>query len=204
MDKNDRDNKDIFDSYLGAEILLPDQDGNKKMAKLIKRVKGNDGNPVGTRHNNPMLDTSEYTVEMSDGSSQELTANIIAEYMFAQVDYDGHLYQFLLEITDHSKQWSSIPISDGTICLHNGNIVPKKTTEGWDLLVECKYGYTSWIPLQYLKASNTVELTKYASGNRLYIKPAFKLWLRDVPIHCNIIITKVKAKYWRMTHKFEI
>ena len=58
---------------------------------------------MGTRNNNPMLDTSEYTVEMSDGSSQELTANIIAEYMFAQVDSEGHHYQFLLEITDHRK-----------------------------------------------------------------------------------------------------
>ena len=47
LDKNDRDNEDIFDSYLGAEILLPDQDGKKKTAKLIKRVKGNDGNPMG-------------------------------------------------------------------------------------------------------------------------------------------------------------
>ena len=25
-----------------------------------------------------------------------------------------------------------------------------------------------------------------------------------MPIHCNIIIAKVKAKYWRMTHKFWI
>ena len=58
LDTNDRNNKDIFDSYLGAKILLPDQYGNKKMAKGIKRVKGNDSNPVRTRHNNPMLDTS--------------------------------------------------------------------------------------------------------------------------------------------------
>ena len=57
----------MSESYLGAKILLTKQDGNKKMAKDIKRVKGNDGNPVGTRHNKSMLDTSEYTVEMSDG-----------------------------------------------------------------------------------------------------------------------------------------
>ena len=90
MDTNDYDNEDIFESYLGAEILLPDQDGNKKMAKVIKLVKVNNVNPLGKRHNNPMLDTSEYTVEMSDGSSQELSANIIAESMFAQVDSEGH------------------------------------------------------------------------------------------------------------------
>ena len=58
LNTNDRDNEDIFDSHVGAEILLPNQDGNKKMAKVIKWVKGNDGNPVGTGHNKPTLDTS--------------------------------------------------------------------------------------------------------------------------------------------------
>ena len=52
-------NEDIFDSYLGDEIILPTQDGNKKMEKVIKRVKGNNGNPVQTRQNNPLLDTSK-------------------------------------------------------------------------------------------------------------------------------------------------
>ena len=103
LDTNDCDNEDIFDSYLGAESLLPDQDWNEKMAKVIKQVKGNYGNQVGTRHNNPMLDTSEYTVEMSDGSSQELTYNTISESMFAQVDSEGHHYQLLQDITDHRK-----------------------------------------------------------------------------------------------------
>ena len=38
LDTNDRDNEDIFDSYLGSEILLPNQDGNKKKSKVIKQV----------------------------------------------------------------------------------------------------------------------------------------------------------------------
>ena len=59
LDKNDCENEDIFDSYLRVKILLPDQYGNRKMENLIKLVKGKDINPVGTRHNNPMLDTSE-------------------------------------------------------------------------------------------------------------------------------------------------
>ena len=124
-DTDDCNNEEIFDSCLGAEILLPNQDGNNKMAKFIKRVKGNDGNPVGTQHNNTMLDTSEYTVEMYDGSSQEITANIIAESMLAQVDSEGHHYQLLQEIIDHSKEQLSVPISDGMIRLHNGNMFPK-------------------------------------------------------------------------------
>ena len=79
---------------------------------------------------------------MSDGSSQELTANIIAESMFKKVDSEGHHYQLLQEITNHRKDPSSIPISDGMIRSHNGNMVPKKTMRGWDLLVEWKGGYS--------------------------------------------------------------
>ena len=59
---------------------------------------------MGEQHNNPMLDASEYTVEMSDGSSQELTAIIIAELMFAQVYSEGHHYQLIKEITNHRKE----------------------------------------------------------------------------------------------------
>ena len=113
MNTNNHNNEDIFDSYLEAKILSLEHDGNKKMAKVRKQVKGNDGNPVGTRNNNPMSDTLEYTVEMSDESSQELTTNIIAESMFTQVDFEGHHYQLLQDITDHRKEWLTRPISDG-------------------------------------------------------------------------------------------
>ena len=114
-----------------------------------------------TRYSNPILDTSEYTVEMSYGSSQELTDNIITESLFAQVDSEGRYYQLLQEITNHSKDRSAIPILDGMIFLHNGNMVLNKTTRGWDLLVEWKDGSTIWITLKYLKASNPVELAGY-------------------------------------------
>ena len=133
---------------------------------------------------------------MSDGSSQELTANIIAESMLTHVDSEVHHYRFLQEITDHKKDRSSITLSDGMIRSRNGNMVPKKTTRGWDLLVEWKEGSSSWIPLKDLKASNPVELDEYAAGNRLDVEPAFKWWLRDVLRRRKRIIAKVEAKYW--------
>ena len=71
-------------------------------------------------------------------------------------------------------------------------------------MVEWKDGSSIWIPLKYLKAYNPVELAEYASGNRLYVELAFKWWLRHVLRRRNIIISKVKAKYWRKTHKFGI
>ena len=141
---------------------------------------------------------------MSDGSSQELTANIIAESMPSQVGSEGHHYYFLQDITNHRKERLEIPISDGMIRLHNGNMVTKKTTQGWELLVEWKDSSSSWIRLKDMKGSNPVELAEFAAGKRLYIEPAFKWWVREVLRHCNRIIAKLKAKYWRATHKFEI
>ena len=78
----------------------------------------------------------------------------------------------LQEITDHRKDRLEIPISDGMICLHNGNMVSKKTTQGWDLLVEWKDVSSSWILLKDFKASNLVELAKYAAGNCLDVEPS--------------------------------
>ena len=49
-------------------------------------MKGNDGKPKGNYHSNPILNTSEYLVEFPDGTTKELTANIIAESMFSQID----------------------------------------------------------------------------------------------------------------------
>ena len=115
--------------------------------------------------------------------------------MFTQVDSESHHYQLVQQITDNRKDWSAIPISDGVIRLHNGNMVPKKITRGWDIWVEWKDGSSIWIPLKYLKASNPVKLAEYAAGNHLDVEPAFKWWVRDVLRRRNKIIAKVKAKY---------
>ena len=125
---------DVFDRYLGAEVLMPGNSGQDQMVRVVKRIKGNDGQHAGSY--NPILDTSEYLVEFPDGSTKEITANIIAESMFSQVDSEGRHFQILREITDHRKDSSAIPKEDGHYKSNNGNMVPKFTTCGWQLLVE--------------------------------------------------------------------
>ena len=73
---------EAYDQYLGAELLLPQ--GDEMIARrVIKRARGQDGNPIGIRNSNPLLDTREYVVEFSDGSTAEYGANIIAENLFS-------------------------------------------------------------------------------------------------------------------------
>jgi hypothetical protein len=70
-----------MENLLNAELLVPNGD-NMIKAGVVKRAKGEDGNPIGIYHKNPLFDTREYTVEFGDGSTAEYTANIIAENLF--------------------------------------------------------------------------------------------------------------------------
>ena len=59
-----------FDTYLNAEVLLPDSGDNVVRAHVVKQAKGEDRNPIGlVRHKNPLFDTWAHTVEFPDGSS---------------------------------------------------------------------------------------------------------------------------------------
>jgi hypothetical protein len=194
---------DAMDNYLNSELLLPDGD-NLVRARVIKRAKGEDGNPIGLHHKNPLFDTREYTVEFPDGSTAEYQANIIAENLFSQADSEGKQYMILKEICDHKKDGRAIQIADGFTVSKNGNKVPKKTTIGWQLLVEWKDGSTDWVALKDLKESNPVEIAEYVVANKLVEEPAFKWWVADVMRRRNRIISKLKSRYWKTTHKFGI
>jgi hypothetical protein len=122
--------------------------------------------------------------------------------MYAQVDDEGNMFQFLLEIMDHKKDGTAIDISNGMVTSANGNTKPKITTQGWMLLVMWKDQSTSWVKLKDLKASNPIELAEYAVANCITEEPAFKWWVSHTLRKRNHIISKVKSKYWKTTHEF--
>jgi hypothetical protein len=92
-----------------------------------RRTKDDDGNPVGKRDANPILDTREYEVEFPDGSIDVYTANTLAEAMYSQVDDEGRHVLMLKEIVDHSKDRSAIHIDDGFV---SGSQQRRWTTKG--------------------------------------------------------------------------
>ena len=65
------------------------------IARVMKRVKGNDGNGAGVVTPNPLTNTSLYEVEFSDGYVEELQYNIITENMISQVVIIGLLILLL-------------------------------------------------------------------------------------------------------------
>ena len=75
---------EISDRYLKAHVQL--QKGNIiSRGRVIERVRDSDGNELGREHHNPILDTRRYSVKFDDGDVTELTANVIAEAMYAQL-----------------------------------------------------------------------------------------------------------------------
>ena len=195
---------DTYDQYIGAEVCTGPSDGrgNKQMGKVTKRLTNANNNNPGTY--NPMLDHSLYQVTYPDGTSEKIMANIIAENMMSQVDSEGHHYQLLSEIQDHKSDGRAVKRSQGFLIGHNGNKHAKKTTAGWSLLVEWRDGSMNWVPLKDLKASNPIELAEYAIANNIADEPAFNWWVHDCIKRRDRIVSKVKAKYWRTSHKFGI
>ena len=191
-----------YDQYVNAEILLPVGDG--RMSGTVKGQKrDSNGNLIGKRNMIPMMDTRLYEVELADGTVRELFANNIAECMFSEVDSEGHSYRLLKEISDHRKDQTAIDKEHGMFRMNNRDY-RKRTTKGWQLLVEWKEGSSDWVPLKDLKESYPVQVAEYAKANKIDDEPAFAWWIGDVLRKRNTILSKVKSRYWKTTHKFGI
>ena len=198
-----RPDPDAFDEYLGTQLLLPKGD-DRVPARVTKRLRGEDGRPIGRAHSQPILDTREYEVVFADGHTEEYTANMIAENMFAQVDDEGRQMLLLKEICDFKKDGHAVPKEEAEILNSQGRKRYRRTTAGWKLLVEWKDGSQDWIPLKELKNSNPVETAEFAVANRIHEEPAFSWWVPYVLKKRKRILAKVKTRYWRTTHKFGI
>ena len=77
------------------------------MGKVRKRVRYDDTS-TSEGSCNAMHENSLYEVEYPDGTTEQLTANIIAENMLSKVDSEGHHYTVLTEVTDQKKDDSDI------------------------------------------------------------------------------------------------
>lgn len=203
-DRPDDDDEEAIDRYLDAELIFDAGSGEERFGRVVKRARGLEGEPIGRAHVNPLFDTREYEVEFTDGTREKYQANVIAENIFAQVDDEGRTHMVLEEIVDHVKDGSAVPISDGMIRSANGTMKPKKTTRGWKLVCLFRGGCQELVDLKTLKESNPIELAEYAVAHRLVEEAAFKWWVPHVLKRRNRIISKLKSRYWRTTHKFGI
>ena len=81
----------IGDTYLNMELALRRGDVSEPaFARVKKRLRDANGLPILTSDENPILDSCVYEVEYQDGHKASMTANEIAQNLFAQVDAEGN------------------------------------------------------------------------------------------------------------------
>jgi hypothetical protein len=89
-----------YDEYISAQVILPIDSSNRK-GRVLRRKRNVNGEPIGLRNINPLLDTREYDVIFPEGAVQSYLANDIAEGIYSQADQEGHSFVMLSEIIDH-------------------------------------------------------------------------------------------------------
>jgi hypothetical protein len=145
-----------------------------------------------------------YQVEFNDGSRHDYTANTIAEAMYSEVDDEGNKYLLLNSIIDYRTNATAVRNDNAFIQGKNGNKHRRKTTKGWELLVEWKDGSTSWETLANLKASYPLQVIEFAVQRNIHNEPAFAWWIPSYLDQKKRIINAVKARYLKRTQKFGI
>jgi hypothetical protein len=80
---------DTYDQYVGAQVRFPIGD-EIRSRKDMQRKSSLDGTVKGCANNNAIMDKRTYEVEFTDSRSDEYTANMIAENIYAQCDEAGN------------------------------------------------------------------------------------------------------------------
>ena len=192
-----------WDSLINAEIQLQHND-KVQVGKVTKRAIGPDGTIGGTYDENPRLNSMVYEVEFPDGQVKEYAANVLAENILSQVDSEGFSTVLFDGIVDYKKDTSAVALADKFVVTRRGQRRLKQTTKGWSLLVAWKDGSETWIPLRVLKESNPVDVAEFARAKGIQDEPAFAWWVPYVLKKKDIIISKVKTRIRKNSHKYGI
>ena len=194
----------LYDSMLNAEVLMNSGNGLAK-GKVKQRAQGADGRTIGTYDDNPILNTVVYEVEFPDGYIKEYSANVIAENMLNQVDAEGFSTTMMEGIIDYKKdEASAVSKTDAFIVTRRGNKHRRKTTQGWKLLISWKDGSETWIPLKDMKESHPIEVAEFAKARGIADEPAFAWWVPWTLRKRDVIISSVKNRIRKTTHKYGI
>ena len=189
--------------YLNMELALPRDGEGPTLARVRKRLKDADGRPIGKSDKNPILDTRLFEVEFLDGHTASMSANAIAEHMFAQVDQQGHRLILLDEILDHRFSDEAVKESEAFFEV-NGREHRKRTTKGTEMLIRFRDGSENWVQLKDAKESFPLEVAEYSVLRKVDHLPQFAWWVPYVIRKRAAIVKKVKSKYWQRTHKYGI
>ena len=108
------------------------------------------------------------------------------------------------EIIDFCTDGTQVSKDGAFVTLRYGAKRRKDTTKGWEVLVQWKDCSTTWNDLKDVKESYPVHLAEYANYNGYSDEPVFTWWVKSLMKKRDIILSKVKSKYWVRTQKYGI
>ncbi|CAJ1966194.1 unnamed protein product [Cylindrotheca closterium] len=146
-----------------------------------------------------------YEVEFDDGTVRDYGATTIAENLLTQVDDDGYSNTMFKAIVDYKRD-PKVAVSEEKcyVMSKNGQRRTRKTTKGWKLMLLWNDGTQSWIDLSVLKESNPVDVAEFAKAHHIDEEPAFRWWVPHTLRKRDMIISAVKARVRKTTHKYGI
>ncbi len=123
------------DMLINAEVLLPHKESTA-VATVLRRTVHENGHMIGTYYDNPLLNTMVYDCVFPDGATKEYAANIIAENIYNNVEFDGYASSLSYVIVDHKYSGDVIRMEDKYFVTKTGTKRICQTTKGWSMLIE--------------------------------------------------------------------
>ena len=160
------------------------------------------GFEIERANKDPLLYTIEHQIESEDGTTDKYFDNVITENVYDQLYSKGHQTLVMSEIVDNRIDGSEVTKENGFTGNHWN--IPKKTTKGWEVLIDCKDETTTWVDIKYVKEAIPIDLAEYVVENQIADNPEFACWVPYTLKKKDRIISKVKKKYWRITHKYGV
>jgi hypothetical protein len=90
------------DELYGATVSLPRGDSHS-LGQVMGRKRDPSGSLIGTRHDNPILDSRVYLVGFPDGATADVSYNTIASHLHSLVGDDGVSTPRFHEIINHRR-----------------------------------------------------------------------------------------------------
>ena len=116
------------------------------------------------KHKNLVLDSH---VNFKDGDQHDIGYNILADWIYAQIDSERNQFVLFLKIIGHMKGKWAVE-KDGQWVMSEWKRWNKKATAVWDLEVERADPNTLWTKL--------FESAEYAKENPVTDEPIFGWW----------------------------
>ena len=106
-----------------------------------------------------------YEVEFKDGKKTALSANSIAENIFATIDEEGHRHVLMVSIIRHRKNKEAVKKDDAFATSSNGVKRKKETTKSYHINIMWKDGSTTWSKMSCLRVVGPEDPEKEGQDN---------------------------------------